>query len=63
MGFCGDCGTHIYSAPDGDGPKQYRVRIATSNQRDSLPPRVQIWTRSAQPWVKELGTMPASAKQ
>ena len=63
MGFCGDCGTHIYSAPDGDGPKQYRVRVATARQRDSLVPTSQIWTRSAQPWATELGALPAREKQ
>ncbi len=63
MGFCAECGTHIYSAADGDGPKQYRVRAATTDQRDNLPPRVQIWTRSVQPWLAGMSYLPSREKQ
>jgi hypothetical protein len=63
MGFCGDCGTHIYSALPGDGPKQFRVRVATARQRDQLPPTRQIWMRSAQKWTAELTSLPGEAKQ
>jgi hypothetical protein len=63
MGFCGDCGTHIYSAPPGDARKQYRVRVATARQRDQLPPTRQIWMRSAQTWLTDLAGLPGEAKQ
>lgn len=52
--FCGDCGSPIYAAAVGDGPKVLGVRVGTLRQRAELPPRRQIWHRSALPWIAEL---------
>ena len=61
--FCPQCGTHIYTTDPGDGPKIYRIRVATTRQRNELPPKAQIWFRSALPWVTELGSLRSVEKQ
>lgn len=61
--FCPDCGTHIYASPAGDGPKVYNIRTSTVRQRQQLPPKSQIWYRSARPWLFDLDTIPGVDKQ
>ena len=61
--FCADCGTHIYASPVGDGPKTYNIRTGTITQRDALPPVMQIWHRSARPWLGDLDAIRAVEKQ
>ena len=61
--FCPECGTHIYTTGVEDGPKIYRIRVSTACQRNELPPKVQGWFRSAQPWVTELGSVRRVEKQ
>ena len=51
QGFCPRCGTPIYSAPPGDGPKVHVLRAGTIRQRDALVPKVEFWCRSARSWV------------
>ena len=56
--FCPKCGTPLYSTTPGDGPKpSYMVRVGILRERDQLSPKVQIWTRSARPWVNDLATV------
>jgi hypothetical protein len=52
--FCPRCGSPIYAAPAGEGPKTYNIRLGTVRQRDQLVPKVQIWCRSAQRWLGRL---------
>lgn len=54
MAFCGNCGTQIYGTSAGAGPKVYGIRVGTVRQSHQLTPSVQIWTRSAQPWLSGL---------
>ena len=62
--FCAECGSQIYAtAADGDGPKIFNLRTGTIDQRDRLAPRSQIWRRSAQPWLGEIGSLPAREMQ
>ena len=56
--FCPECGSPIYATSEGDGPKVYSIRVGTSHQRHKLMPRAQIWCRSAQPWLAEVGAPP-----
>ena len=58
--FCPECGTPIYSASPGDGPKVHALRLGAIRQRNALVPKLQIWRRSAQPWLAGLGAMPAA---
>lgn len=51
--FCPECGSHLYAASVGEGPKVYGLRAGTSDQREQLVPRRQIWHRSALHWLPE----------
>ena len=55
--FCPECGTPIYSTAVGEGPKFYGILVGTARQRDELPPKMQIWFRSAQHWVTDLASL------
>jgi hypothetical protein len=54
--FCPECGTRIYAAAASD-PQIFSVRVGTLRQRAELPPRAQLWCRSALPWVMDLGSI------
>lgn len=56
--FCPNCGAQIYSTSLGDEPKVYNIRIGTIRQRAQLLPTVQIWSRSALPWLDNLSDVP-----
>ena len=55
--FCGECGTPVYGAHPIDNPKFYGLRVGSLRQRHALPPRQQIWCRSAQPWLENLDAL------
>jgi len=63
QGFCGDCGSPIYSTAAGGGPRIYNLRVGTLRQRGELAPKDQIWVRSAQPWVSAIGALPKTEKE
>lgn len=52
--FCAECGSPIYATSVGEGSKSYGIRVGTARQRDQLPPKRQIWHRSAVPWLPEM---------
>lgn len=49
--FCGCCAAPIYAVSPGAGEGVLRLRLGTCRQRGALPPRVEYWTGSAQPWA------------
>jgi hypothetical protein len=61
--FCPRCGSPIFSAPPGDGPKMYFIRLGTVRQRDQIVPKIQIWARSQQPWTKTMAAVKSIEKQ
>jgi hypothetical protein len=61
--FCPECGTPIYSSTLGEGPKVHVIRVGTARQRDQLVPKVQLWYRSSQRWLNDLGSIPKIEKQ
>ncbi|MEZ0167375.1 GFA family protein [Microvirga sp. TS319] len=61
--FCPECGSPIYSASEGKGPRIYSIRVGTSRQRNDLVPRGQIWCRTAQPWIAGIGSLPGTDTQ
>jgi hypothetical protein len=61
--FCPRCGSPIYAAPAGDGPKIYNIRVGTARQRDQLAPKVQIWCSSEQRWLAGLDDIRRVEKQ
>ena len=50
--FCATCGTALYSATNEPEPAICNLRAGFIDQRQDLPPRYEIWCRSALPWVK-----------
>lgn len=60
--FCPECGTRIYASAEKD-PLVFNLRLGTVRQRAALSPRVQLWCRSALPWVNGLSSVPQHAKQ
>jgi hypothetical protein len=61
--FCPECGTPIYSSTVGEGPKAHVIRVGTARQRDELVPKMQLWFRSSQRWLADLGSVPKMEKQ
>lgn len=62
--FCATCGSPIYAASaDETPPKVYNIRVGTVRQRSQLVPKVQIWCRSEQPWLPELGAIRKADRQ
>jgi hypothetical protein len=51
--FCPDCGTPVYSSAVSD-PPTYSLRVGCLDERADLPPRKQIWCRSALDWAMDL---------
>ena len=61
--FCPECGTPIYSSTMGADPKVHSVRVGTITQRDRLVPKAQIWFRSRQRWLADMGSIPSTDEQ
>jgi len=61
--FCPKCGSAIYATSPGDGPKTYSLRLGAVRQRDRFAPKRQIWTRSRQPWLAGLESIPSVETQ
>lgn len=61
--FCPECGSPIYAASLGDGPKNLGIRVGTARQRAELRPSKQYWCRSAQDWVADLSAVPKVENQ
>jgi len=60
--FCPECGTPIYSSAVGDAPVFF-IRVGTARQRAQLPPKSQVWCRSALDWVTDLRSVARSDRQ
>ena len=52
--FCPTCGSPIFSAPVGDGPKVYGVRVGTLHARADLVPKKQYYCDSRLDWLPEM---------
>jgi hypothetical protein len=61
--FCPECGTPIYGTAPGAGAKVYSIRTGSIRQRDQITPSVQVWSRSARPWLTRLASMRRFEKQ
>ena len=60
--FCPECGTPLFARSESaDGLATLRVGVLA--ERDQLRPSVQLWRRSALPWVNDLGGIAACERQ
>ena len=59
--FCAKCGSSIASEPE-TRPGVVILKAGTLDDYASVKPAAQIWTRSAQPWVKLGGDLAAFEK-
>ena len=55
--FCPECGSPICSSPPEDKEGVLRIRVGVIRQRAELVPKMQFWTRSAQPWTQNIGAL------
>ncbi|MBB4846116.1 hypothetical protein HNP55_004670 [Paucibacter oligotrophus] len=60
--FCGDCGSQLFAMAE-QGASQVNLRVGVLDQRQQLTPALQIWRRSALPWLGELGQVAACERQ
>ena len=63
MAFCATCGTQLWACNADGNPARVNIRTGTLRQRTELPPRRQIWFRSAQPWLTDIASLPSIEKQ
>ncbi|MGC1456964.1 MAG: GFA family protein [Steroidobacteraceae bacterium] len=61
-GFCANCGTPLF-ATDVHEARSYGIRVGTLKQRNDLPPRRQIWCRSALSWAVDIRELPRIDRQ
>lgn len=56
--FCPQCGTRLYhSSPM--GPDYWHLKPGTLDDTSWLEPVAQVWTKSAQPWLKSAIDLPS----
>ena len=56
---CPDCHVALWSHYGGAGPAIAFVRVGTLDEPGEVPPDIQIYTASKQPWVELSHAMPA----
>ena len=54
--FCADCGSRIYASAPSE-PTVFNLRVGTMDERNLLAPKLQVWCRSALPWIANLGAV------
>ena len=60
--FCPECGTPLFAtAPE--NAKLVIIRTGCVKQRSELKPVVNIWSRSAHPWLAAIPELPGSSEQ
>ncbi len=56
--FCPECGTPLFASAV-DNVEVVNIRLGCVKQRAELVPKLQIWTRSAMPWIGDLASVPS----
>ena len=59
--FCADCGSRVYHSSS-LGPDYWHLKPGTLDDTSWLAPVAQVWTDSAQTWLK-LGDLPSYPRQ
>jgi hypothetical protein len=58
--FCPNCGSPLFATGQGAAFETWGIRWGSIDQRAELTPSRQKWTRSAAPWIGEIGDLPGS---
>jgi hypothetical protein len=61
--FCRDCGSPLYATAFNDPSATFNIRVGVIRERDAFVPTKQIWTRSSQPWVDRIASIPSLDRQ
>jgi hypothetical protein len=61
QGFCGNCGTSLYST-SADDPQVYNLRLGAIKQRAQIAPQRQIWCESGLAWSQNISGLPGVPK-
>ena len=56
--FCPNCGTPVSATADTDTPPTYSLRVGCLRQKAQLPPKRQIWCKSALKWAQDVSGVP-----
>lgn len=59
--FCADCGTPLWATTPTD-QQSFGLRVGAIKERDQLVPKRQVWARSAQGWLSQLGSIARAEK-
>ena len=62
-GFCGNCGSPVWASDVSDQPPVYALRVGCLKQKAQLPPRNQIWCKSALDWAANISGVPGMELQ
>jgi hypothetical protein len=54
QGFCGHCGSPMYTHAAVAQPEAYGLRVGCLRERQALVPRKRVWCRSALDWSVDL---------
>ena len=57
LAFCPECGTSVYSKPEEGKSGYFGLRVGSLRQRNELVPSAQVWCRSAQSWIDDIGEL------
>ena len=60
--FCPECGTPLYASA-AESPTTVTLRLGCLSEREQLTPSLQLWQRSAAPWITELKGIPGVPAQ
>ena len=55
--FCPECATPLYGS-EAENPQTVMLRLGCIAERDQFKPTLQLWLRSAAPWISELNAIP-----
>jgi len=60
--FCANCGSPLYTY-SADKLLRYGLRVGCLDERHALPPKVQVWCRSALAWAMDVQGLPRRERE
>jgi len=56
--FCAHCGEPVHATSADAEPRTYSLRVGCLDRKAQLPPKKQIWCKSALPWGQSVAGVP-----